>query len=84
MEDLFDDDFDEEPNPLQVEAEEIQAQMQKRIENCVAVLMEFCDTVQICCTKVLPKGGGTVSKHRGGGNVYARLASVNEWYRENR
>lgn len=77
------DDFEGAHTPSDLEAMKAQDELEKRMANAVATLMEFADTVQISCTKVLPLSGGTISKHRGGGNFYARLGSVNEWYRNN-
>jgi hypothetical protein len=71
------------PSNAELEVAELSKQLDARILNAVATLMEFADSVQITCTKIMPVSGGTMTRSLGGGNFYARLASVNEWYQRN-
>jgi hypothetical protein len=49
----------------------------------VSELMEMCDTVQIIVTKHDPVTNSTFSLSKGAGNVYARVASCDDWIASN-
>jgi hypothetical protein len=50
----------------------------KRIDDCLIVLGEYFDTVQIFVTKY-EGDEGTVSLQRGKGNYYARTGQIRGW-----
>ena len=53
------------------------------IDRKVSELMEMCDTVQIIVTKHDPVTNSTFSLSKGAGNVYARVASADDWVASN-
>jgi hypothetical protein len=52
------------------------------LRNCCARLSEHFDTVQIVVTR--EQQGGTMMGHYGDGNVYARIASAQQWLKTQR
>jgi alpha-D-ribose 1-methylphosphonate 5-triphosphate diphosphatase PhnM len=63
----------------ETEKEQIESMMERK----VAELMEMCDTVQIVVTKHDSANNATMSISRGAGNVFARMASVDDWIASN-
>jgi hypothetical protein len=57
--------------------------LESLIERKVAELMEMCDTVQIIITKHDSANNVTMSMSKGAGNVYARMASCDDWVASN-
>jgi len=53
------------------------------IDRKVSELMEMCDTVQIIVTKHDSANNVTMSISKGAGNVYARVASADDWIASN-
>lgn len=85
MADPQDEDDAEEPEltPEQKEAVDLHKAMEKLLANHVAALMEHCDSVQIIVTANTQKFKGTIAHSAGGGNWYARKASVLDWLNAN-
>ena len=57
-------------------------QIEKAVQRKVAELMELVHTVQIVVTKYDPVNNETVFFGNGAGNIYARMASVDDWLRK--
>ena len=57
--------------------------IESMIDRKVSELMEMCDTVQIIITKHDPVTNTTFSLSKGEGNVYASVASCDDWIASN-
>jgi hypothetical protein len=54
-------------------------QIERAVERKVAELMELVHTVQIVVTIYDPVNNETTMFGNGAGNIYARMASVDDW-----
>ena len=57
--------------------------VESMIDRKVSELMEMCDTVQIIITKHESATNTTWCLSKGAGNVYARVASCDDWIGQN-